>query len=198
MTSPPRLFFILIAAAAFAVVVVESDDGGERNVKEELVVSAGQKKSAEEDGGGSYSSSTTRALIKYARDADFNLWATAHSKRYATPQHRASAERTWLANKAWAFAANAANAERVEKIAVKRVDCATLIGVFVYATQRVHLTPIVSSVNTAPKDSAPTGVNSMILKRALETKKGYPEHATPLPESVRDRWCAVMRTMHAH
>ena len=88
--------------------------------------------------------------------------------------------------------------QAVERIAVKRVGYVTWSAAFVYVTQRVEPMPIVSSVNIALKDSVPMDVDSMIQKRALETKRAYPEHAIPILENVPARWCAATLTMRVH
>ena len=96
MTPRPSFLLLTFVVAAFVVVVVESDEAWK-----------GQPLGGHRRGGSAEVGSTGSGAILYQSDDDFHLWANAHSKRYASPDHRAAAERTWRANKAWAFASNA-------------------------------------------------------------------------------------------
>ena len=96
MTLRPSFLLIAFVFAIFVVDVVESDE-----VRKE------RPTLGHRSGGSSEVGSTTNSrAILYRSDDDFHLWMKAHSKRYASPDHRAAAERTWRANKAWAFASN--------------------------------------------------------------------------------------------
>lgn len=90
----PRASFLVIATVAAFVVLVESEDG------------VTPRQSTHEDSKDDFAVGVPLSFstVLYKDDADFELWAAAHGKRYASPEQRAGAERTWRANKAWAFA----------------------------------------------------------------------------------------------